>query len=995
MFHRQYFRLLFSVVVVLLLNKCDSASYIAKQSEKDIKKIDERNAVLDKLHLGCYKDKENDRDLTEHIWNSETNTVETCMTACREQGYRFAGLQNGKDCFCGNNVHRKHGKGEDCNKHCTGNGGQLCGGEQSNNVYRVPKDPRYLGCYEGNFNTILWNSKKPQPARYCIEACAKENKKYASVRGGDCKCSDELPTQTENEESCSLPCNGHFMENCGGKNADAIYDTELARKFVIPFKKEMVKLFDTTGTVNSIQTSLFVQYPRLRAVYTSKLVIHSEYPARIPLSDPECSNNCYRKCGDIYHPEGIKIGNEEVILRFFFFDMKQLSNYVSANTTRVYIYAQTVLLDQNLELKYALHIKTRQLFINLANSKYIHIDKNAPSLEYDMNNYKIHGPNQDNLHARQSWMCANMLFEENPKSNQAYSIIDFISNSYSDQEESKDLFGTFRSQKIQLIGLLRKNIRPVPFYSKQFFLHLLDNYYDKISIYKDYFDVILDEKTDIKDFIEKVEQMIRIHTEANIEDADLALTAAINAIESSNATYWKLREQFDISKRQAIFYGGAFRNNSINATDGKIEEALEKFIEAIETVVEGIEDFDYDDLEDSLTYLLDGFIGLAETLKNLLDTIRTVIHLFRVSDQLIKDLDSATNATRLETYADIIERSSQLQIGVTRWKLLKNAAVTLLSHERVNFIPAATEYRDALIVVTNWGEALTRAMVEKAELLRNALEKKFNLENKMLEKQKYEEFLRLLIANYGNRDKVLKAMAEQTYEVRLDLNAILIQFCRAYFYENLQACKSSSRPHFGESLSNLLLRVNAARRDGLFLPNPPSTINRVLNLVDKPGNCEEMEDCPIKSLKENRGFQLVIDTNRPELQDLNKFRVAELEVKINGAKPKGDKNILKILIQCSGLYKGKNRGNLYNFLTRPISLSYEYNLVTNFVSIKADIYKPFRNIINHVTPYTTWYIRVSPDRSSEIDLSEVSSVDFRFKGYASPDLIKSLPSKNQ
>lgn len=174
-------------------------------------------------------------------------------------------FKDGENCFCGNNVHRKHGKGENCNKQCPGNGGQLCGGVQSNNIYRVPKgtlsilvqsklhifnkffillslDPRYVGCYQGNFNTILWDAKKPQPARYCIENCAKQNKKYASVRQGDCKCSNDFPQQSEKEESCSTPCNGHFMENCGGKKADAIYETELARKFAIPFEREMVKL---------------------------------------------------------------------------------------------------------------------------------------------------------------------------------------------------------------------------------------------------------------------------------------------------------------------------------------------------------------------------------------------------------------------------------------------------------------------------------------------------------------------------------------------------------------------------------------------------------------------------------------------------------------------------------------------------------------------------------------------------------------------------------
>lgn len=67
---------------------------IYKQIKKiDIKKIDERNIVLEKFHLGCFKDDQNDRDLIQYLWSSKTNTIETCIIACREQGFRFAGLQ--------------------------------------------------------------------------------------------------------------------------------------------------------------------------------------------------------------------------------------------------------------------------------------------------------------------------------------------------------------------------------------------------------------------------------------------------------------------------------------------------------------------------------------------------------------------------------------------------------------------------------------------------------------------------------------------------------------------------------------------------------------------------------------------------------------------------------------------------------------------------------------------------------------------------------------
>ncbi|CAD5124776.1 DgyrCDS13039 [Dimorphilus gyrociliatus] len=986
MFHRQYFLFVASIAAVFLVNTCYSASYIAKHLENDSKKIDEKNTVLDKLHLGCFKDKADDKDLPQHIWASDTNTIKSCIDGCRQQGFRFAGVQNARDCFCGNNLHRKHSTADNCNKHCPGNGGQICGGENANNVYNVPKDPRYNGCYQSAFNTILWDKRNPQAARHCIEACAKNNKMYASVREGDCKCSDEFPATSVQESECSVSCPRYFMENCGGKNADAIYETELAQRLVAPYKRDMVKLYDPTGSVRAIQTSLFSQYPKLRSIITKTLVIHSETTPKIPLKDPICSDDCYKPCGRIYHPEGLKDNDDEVILRFFFFNLKNLPTYVGPNAKKVYIYAQTILLEESLTLTYSLHIKTRQLFINYGKAQFINIANEATMFDFDMNTYKLHGPNQDMLHARQSWMCSSILLEENPNSQYAFAIMDYIGNAFSDIEEAKDLFGSLDAKRSQITTIVRKNIRPVPFYSKQFFLHLLDNYYNKISIYDSHFNAILVDTINAQDFREKVREMIDIHSNANIEDASLALSASLGAIERSNATYWRLKKHYEEARANALYFGEAFNNNTVNATNGQIETALDKFVKAIETVLEGIEDFDHDDLEESINFLVDGFIGLAETLKNLADTVRTVMHFFQVSEDLMKDLEEANNATTLKSYADILERSSRLQISVIRWNLLKNSAVTLLSHEAVNLIPGSQEYRDSLIIVCNWGEALTRAMVEKAELMRDALEKRFTLQNKQLENKRYKELFKLLEQNFGNKDKVLKAMAEQTYEVRLDLNAILIQFCRAYFYENLQVCKDSSRPNFGESLSQLLLRINAARRDGLLLPDSPSTINRIVKLTDKPGQCSEAQDCPLKFLKRERAILYTINTNRPELNDLHKFRVSELEITLPGAKSTGENNILKILIQCSGLYQGKNRGQLYNFLTRPLSLTYEYNLENGFVSIKADVYKPFRNIINHITPYTTWQIRVSPDRSSDIDLSEVKSIDIKFIGYATANL---------
>jgi len=51
-------------------------------------------------------------------------------------GLKYAGVQNGNQCFCGNSYGRYGVKSEsDCNKKCSGNADQICGGSWRNNVY--------------------------------------------------------------------------------------------------------------------------------------------------------------------------------------------------------------------------------------------------------------------------------------------------------------------------------------------------------------------------------------------------------------------------------------------------------------------------------------------------------------------------------------------------------------------------------------------------------------------------------------------------------------------------------------------------------------------------------------------------------------------------------------------------------------------------------------------------------------------------------------------
>lgn len=77
------------------------------------------------------------RDLPKRFTRFDT-TPEACISECKYQNYKFAGVQYGYLCFCGNAFGR-YGrvKDEDCNSRCNGDVKRNCGAFWHNSVYSV------------------------------------------------------------------------------------------------------------------------------------------------------------------------------------------------------------------------------------------------------------------------------------------------------------------------------------------------------------------------------------------------------------------------------------------------------------------------------------------------------------------------------------------------------------------------------------------------------------------------------------------------------------------------------------------------------------------------------------------------------------------------------------------------------------------------------------------------------------------------------------------
>ena len=100
-------------------------------------------------YLGCYIDGR-PRSLQprgghpEYFRDDTGLSKEVCAAKCKSYGYKYMGLQYARECFCSDTFHNPYGrttKREDgsggCNKKCTGNKSQQCGGTWRQMVYEL------------------------------------------------------------------------------------------------------------------------------------------------------------------------------------------------------------------------------------------------------------------------------------------------------------------------------------------------------------------------------------------------------------------------------------------------------------------------------------------------------------------------------------------------------------------------------------------------------------------------------------------------------------------------------------------------------------------------------------------------------------------------------------------------------------------------------------------------------------------------------------------
>ncbi len=74
-------------------------------------------------------------------------TVTTCEDGCYRKGYKFAGVENGNQCWCSSSIAGEWASDQkECNMPCSGDGKVICGGKERVFVYEAQySDPSHPG----------------------------------------------------------------------------------------------------------------------------------------------------------------------------------------------------------------------------------------------------------------------------------------------------------------------------------------------------------------------------------------------------------------------------------------------------------------------------------------------------------------------------------------------------------------------------------------------------------------------------------------------------------------------------------------------------------------------------------------------------------------------------------------------------------------------------------------------------------------------------------
>ncbi|OCK77470.1 WSC-domain-containing protein [Lepidopterella palustris CBS 459.81] len=198
------------------------------------------------VSLGCVNDTVGQRALTNANEATSLMTVEACQSFCLTKNYPLAGVEYGKQCYCGLDLSNGASSGySGCTMPCAGNASEFCGGPSRINVYNytsyvypviVQSVGKYnlQGCFVDSIATrdlssYQYTSSTNMTIENCVNTC--QSKGYAKAGleyAKECYCGNTLAataTAAPAADCANMFCTGNQTEFCGGPSRLYVYSS--------------------------------------------------------------------------------------------------------------------------------------------------------------------------------------------------------------------------------------------------------------------------------------------------------------------------------------------------------------------------------------------------------------------------------------------------------------------------------------------------------------------------------------------------------------------------------------------------------------------------------------------------------------------------------------------------------------------------------------------------------------------------------------------------
>ncbi|TFK85981.1 WSC-domain-containing protein [Polyporus arcularius HHB13444] len=220
------------------------------------------------IGAGCVSDNAA-RALTGYSFANDQMTVASCVSTCASKGYSMAGIEYGRECYCGNTFSNNQGKSlaaSTCNMACSGDKTATCGGSwaltafKANNInIALPSTPvasssapsasapsnststsgvpagwTALGCRKDNvkgrtLNVDAYTSQNMTVAS-CIAHCSARGHTIAGVEyARECYCGSAFVNgggAAIADSACNMACTGDSASVCGGPDALTVFSSK-------------------------------------------------------------------------------------------------------------------------------------------------------------------------------------------------------------------------------------------------------------------------------------------------------------------------------------------------------------------------------------------------------------------------------------------------------------------------------------------------------------------------------------------------------------------------------------------------------------------------------------------------------------------------------------------------------------------------------------------------------------------------------------------------